>query len=129
MGEKKSAYKTSLGRRGEDLAAEYLAGKGIHVIERNFRIRGGEIDIIARDGATLVFIEVKTSRSSSFGEPETWVDSRKQKQIGKVAVAYMQKMEIEDIDCRFDVIAVSFADGKPKIHHIANAFWLEEDPF
>ena len=119
---------TSFGRAGEQLAADYLASAGMQIMERNFRIREGEIDLIAMDGVTLVFVEVKSGHTAAFGEPETWVNPRKQRQIGKVAAAYLQMKEIENVDCRFDVVAISFEKGRPHIKHIQNAFWLQEEP-
>jgi len=120
--------KTSFGRTGERLAADYLISVGMRIVERNFRVREGEIDLIAMDEGTLVFVEVKSGRTEAFGEPETWVDARKQRQIGRVAASYLQLKQLEDIDCRFDVVAVTFMQGKPHIKHIENAFWLEEEP-
>jgi len=121
--------KTTFGREGERLAANYLTSAGMQILERNFRIREGEIDLIVMDGTTLVFVEVKSGHSDAFGEPETWVNPRKQRQIGKVAAAYLQAKEIENVDCRFDVVAVTFTQGKPHIKHIENAFWLEEETY
>ncbi|MBN2357131.1 YraN family protein [candidate division KSB1 bacterium] len=115
-----------LGKLGEELAARFLAHSGMQVLQRNFRIREGEIDIVALDKQVLVFIEVKTCRSDAFGEPETWVTLRKQKRIGRAAMAYLQKHDKKDQDCRFDVVTVHMNRDKPEIHHIVDAFWLPE---
>ena len=116
--------RSETGRHGEDLAADFLQSAGMSVLERNFRLKSGEIDIIVKDGDTLVFVEVKSCRSASFGEPETWVDPRKQMRIGRTAGIYLTMKGIDDVDCRFDVIAVHFHGEEHRINHIKNAFWL-----
>ncbi|MFQ5649687.1 MAG: YraN family protein [bacterium] len=113
-----------IGRQGEALAAAFLTRKDYAILARNYRFARGEIDIVARKDDVLVFVEVKTAASTTFGEPETWVTERKQQQIGRVAERYLQQEEIEEVDCRFDVIAVQVAAGEWKIKHIENAFWL-----
>ncbi|MBN1351356.1 YraN family protein [candidate division KSB1 bacterium] len=113
------------GRAGEQQAADYLRKKGYQIIQQNYRWARGEIDIIARDEKTLVFVEVKTTRNAStFGEPETWVTLRKQQQIGQVASRFLQEFEIKDVDCRFDVVAVTYSNQSWHLKHIENAFWL-----
>lgn len=112
------------GNSGEELAANFLSKSGYKIIERNYRWARGEIDIIAEKESMLIFIEVKTARSKKFGAPETWVTQRKQQQIGMVASHYLQEKEIVDMDCRFDVIAVSAIGKEWEIKHIENAFWL-----
>ncbi|MDZ7262375.1 MAG: YraN family protein [candidate division KSB1 bacterium] len=120
-----ASQRKHLGKQGESQAAEFLRNKGYHILEQNYRWARGEIDLIARDGETLVFIEVKTKRGyDDFGPPETWVDLRKQHQIGQVAAHYLQEKQIQDTDCRFDVVAVTFEKGRWFIKHIENAFWL-----
>lgn len=114
-----------LGRKGEHKAAEFLTKKGYTILIQNYRWARGEIDIVAQDGETLVFVEVKTKAGSTdFGEPETWVTPRKQQQIGQVALRYLQQNEIVDMDCRFDVVAVTYRQGQWLLKHIENAFWL-----
>jgi len=115
---------SATGRQGEDLAAAFLQKRGLTIITRNYRAYRGEIDIVAKDNDTLVFVEVKAGRSDSYGEPETWVTERKQQQIAKIALAYLQEYDIHDTDCRFDVVAIKFSDGEPKFKHIKDAFWL-----
>ena len=126
MSARMKGYKKELGRKGEDIAAAFLLASGYHLLERNYRALRGEIDIIAEQGHTLVFVEVKTKRSEGFGEPEEWVDRRKQKQIGKVAEAYLQDHDVEERDCRFDVVAVVYGAAGPEVRHTVDAFWLEE---
>lgn len=112
------------GNWGEDHAANFLSRHQYDILERNYRFARGEIDIVAKKDGVLVFVEVKTSATKRFGEPETWVTDRKQQQIGMVAAHYLQAKEIEDVDCRFDVITVESNGRSHKIKHIENAFWL-----
>jgi putative endonuclease len=109
-----------LGRRGEQWAVEYLRRKGYQILERNFHARRGEIDIIARQGDQIVFVEVKTARGKSFGSPRDWVDFRKQARLIHAAVVYLAMKQ--DTDCRFDVIAIELDRIKPRLTHIINAF-------
>ncbi len=115
-----------LGKLGEEWATRFLENAGMEILQRNFRIRGGEIDIIARDGKVIVFVEVKTCATDSFGEPETWVTLRKQKRIGYAALSYLQQNDLAESDCRFDVVTVQIKDGKAHFHHVIDAFWLPE---
>jgi putative endonuclease len=110
------------GTIGEDAAVEYLAKKGYRILERNFRFERGEIDIIADDKNTLVFIEVKARRSLSFGEPHEAVTARKQSQIRMVAEGYLFMHEISDRACRFDIVAIQYTGSKMSIEHFENAF-------
>ncbi len=119
-------HNKALGAWGEEKAAEYLQRQGYAVCARNFRWARGELDIIAERGELLVFVEVKTAGSERMGPPETWVTRQKQAQIGQVALRYLQTNEIENRDCRFDVIGVIKSDDSFKITHIENAFWLEQ---
>lgn len=112
-----------LAREGEELAARYLADAGWTILERNFRYgRGGEIDIIARDGDCTVFVEVKTRQSLSCGVPELAVTASKRRQIVRVARGWQWLEGRRELFCRFDVIAVSIIRGEAEIHHIQNAF-------
>lgn len=119
---KKKDFRISTGKAGEDLAVNYLMRHNCQVIARNYRMRMGEIDIIARDGEYLVFVEVKTRRSSRYGSPFDAVDFRKQQQIAKVALAYMSRHGLTEVAVRFDVIAVYLSDGAPRVEQIQNAF-------
>lgn len=122
-----SKEKIELGKKGETLALKYLKRHGYKILEQNYRSQFGEIDIIAKDKDVLAFIEVKTRKSSECGMPQESVDIHKQKQIAKVALYYLAKMNIEEIDCRFDIVAITYLLGqKPKIELIKNAFCLEE---
>lgn len=114
----------SVGKLGEDLAANFLEEKGFNIIERNYRFGHGEIDIIAEKAELLIFIEVKTKKFGDFGDPINWVSRSKQKQIGRIARGYLYEKNITDRDCRFDVVLVTWEDGLWKIDHLENAFWL-----
>jgi len=112
----------ALGGRGENLAASFLRRKGYKIILRNFRSELGEIDIIARDGKTLVFVEVKT-RVYDEPAPEEQVNSHKQHQITKAASFYMTRYGTPQPSARFDVVAVVWPLGRqPIIRHTENAF-------
>ena len=114
----------SVGKLGEDLAANFLEEKGFNIIERNYRFGHGELDIIAEKAEMLIFIEVKTKKFGDFGDPINWVSRGKQKQIGRIARGYLYEKNITDRDCRFDVVLVTWEDGLWKIDHLENAFWL-----
>jgi putative endonuclease len=110
---------------GENLAEKYLRQRNYLILERNFRRAGGEIDIIAQQQQTLVFVEVKTSRfGNTYGAPETWVNLRKQQRLARAAQRYLQLKEIENMDCQFDVVGITYAFGTWYIHHLENAFSL-----
>ena len=113
-----------LGKLGEDLALKEVKRLGYKQITRNYRCHLGEIDLIAKDGNTLVFLEIKTRKGRSIGYAKEAVDFRKMRQISKVALAYMKSNSCLDTKARFDVVAVSLGGGKPEIELIKNAFEL-----
>lgn len=111
--------KRQLGTAYEDKACEYLKEKGYKIIERNFRAYKGEIDIVAKDGEYLVFVEVKFRAKNSFGYSAEAVDIHKQKVLYQVAENYLAlHQKYRGCPCRFDVIAID----NDTINHIANAF-------
>jgi putative endonuclease len=111
------------GDRGEDLACELLVKKGYQLVERNYTYGKGEIDIIAKDKDTLVFVEVKSRKNLEFGPPELGITKNKQRQVRRIAEAYLHEKDIIDTDCRVDVVAILFRGKEPpKINHIVNAF-------
>jgi putative endonuclease len=113
----------ALGARGEDLAVQYLKKKGFKVIERNYHCSAGEIDLIAREKNTLVFVEIKTRSSSDYGLPQDAVDRFKQKKMIEVARAYLAEHHLtEDIPARFDVVAIQLTPTGPDIELIKDAF-------
>lgn len=111
--------KRDLGSRFEQIAAAFLEKKGYRLLESNFRIRSGEIDLILQDGEYLVFTEVKYRRGTAFGPGEEHVNKRKQQTICRVAEVYLLRHGLTDANCRFDVVAI---DGFGGIDHIENAF-------
>lgn len=115
----------SLGKYGEEIAVAYLKGLKYAVLERNYRCKCGELDIIARDGKIFVFVEVKTRRNVSYGPPQLSVTHFKQRQISKASLVYMSSTKNENASARFDVIAICLrGHEKPSIEHIKNAFDL-----
>ena len=109
----------TVGSRYEQEAAAFLNQKGLDIVEQNYRCRVGEIDLIARDGETLVFCEVKYRYNGGTGDPAAAVDYRKQNQIRKVAMYYLMKNKLSEwTPCQFDVIAF---EGE-KMTHLENAF-------
>ena len=116
----------AVGNLGEQTAADYLVKQGYRILERNFRSRGGEVDIVAKDRqGCIAFVEVKTRRSLAYGLPQLAVTGRKQHQISKGALAWLSKNRLHDCSARFDVIAVLLQDGTvPTVEHIPNAFDL-----
>ncbi|QIB69972.1 YraN family protein [Aminipila butyrica] len=112
----------SLGAQGEEIAANYLKNKGYHVLERNFRCRMGEIDIIACTGRILVFVEVKTRSSQTYGLPCEAVTKTKQLHIRRVAGFYLLKNNMSHIDQRIDVVEILYQGEKAYIRHTENAF-------
>lgn len=114
-----------IGASGEDIAAAFLKGIGYVILTRNYRKRFGEIDIIAEDDTTLVFVEVKTRSTTAFGNPLEAVDGRKQRRMVRAALAYLSSQGRHGQSARFDVIAVQLqAQGPPRIEHVRNAFDL-----
>ncbi len=119
-----SGDRKTLGARGEEIAVAYLKKQKYRIIETNFRCRCGEVDIIARDGKTLVFVEVKTRRTASYGLPQLAVTPFKQRQISKAALTYLSKNRLMEENARFDVVSVFLLDTSPTVDHIKNAFDL-----
>ena len=109
------------GHQGEQLAVAYLRRQGLKIISQNTRLRCGELDLVARDGDTLVFVEVKTRKSGRFGSPLEAVDGRKQRQVCRAAQEYLLKNGGFEQDIRFDVVGVLLTEP-PQIEHIKNAF-------
>lgn len=115
------AEHNDFGKLGEEIAVKYLEDKGYEILERNWRNRHKEIDIIAKDGKELVIVEVKTRKSSNYGEPDLAVNKQKQRLLIYAANAYIFRNNL-DINTRFDIISIVFKDDKPVIDHIEDAF-------
>lgn len=112
----------TLGKKGEEFAADFLTQKGYKIKERNYKSALGEIDIIALSGVTIVFIEVKTRSSLKFGLPFEAVTKKKQHQISKTALYYMSSKKINESAARFDVVSVISKGEKMEAQLIENAF-------
>ena len=110
-----------LGRQGEDAAAKYLRKQGMRILRRNERNSCGEIDLIARDGDTLVFVEVKTRRD---GIPAEAVTPAKERCLTRTAMHFLHRHHAVDVRSRFDIVAITWpkSQREPKIEHIRNAF-------
>ena len=111
-----------LGRFGEELALKTIKRLGYKKIVRNYRCSLGEVDLVAEDGDSLVFIEIKTRKGKSLGYAKEAVDARKRRQLSKVALAYMKANRCFEAKARFDVVAVSLDGAETKIEVIKNAF-------
>ena len=116
----------TLGAAGEAAAAAHLQGKGWRILARNFRIRSAEIDIVADDRGTVVFVEVKTRSSTRFGTPGQAVNRRKQEKIIRAAQIFLRQERLEGCPCRFDVVEVYVHPGGTlSIRHLPGAFELQ----
>jgi putative endonuclease len=111
-----------LGDHGEDLAAAALKKQGYKILERNYRTPLGEIDLVARQGKTLVIIEVKTRKSTRFGSPQEAVSAAKQAKLRRLADYYLKDKRLTGSLVRFDVVAILLEDAGPRIEIIPNAF-------
>ena len=113
---------SALGSEGEELAAMFLERKGYGIIARNYKTPVGEIDIIARDGDTIVFVEVKTRANYSFGHPFEAVHKDKRQKMKNLALLYLKKQRYQ-LPARFDVVSIIRSQsGKRAIEHIVDAF-------
>ena len=112
------------GIKGEEEAARFLARCGYAILDKNVRTRAGEIDLVAKEGKTLVFVEVKTRKDLAGDPPQAAVNARKQNRLGKLALGYLKLRRLREMPCRFDVVAVIVNDegGVKAIRHIPNAF-------
>ena len=115
-----------IGERGEALALNYLTEKGYTLVERNYRTRHDEIDLVARDEETLVFVEVKLRRGMGFGDPLEAVTPPKQVRIRRMAEQYLAERDPDFVasfdEVRFDVVGILLVAGRPKIRHVEDAF-------
>jgi putative endonuclease len=117
----RTLFNRLLGDAGERAAARHLRRRGLRVITRGYKTSRGEIDLVARDGDTLVFVEVKTGRQ---GHPAEAVTLEKQRRLARAAVQFLKRFDLLEQRCRFDVVAIVWPDDDrpPSIEHIANAF-------
>ncbi len=112
----------SKGKQGENAAAEYLAGSGIRILERNFRCPLGEIDLVAKDGRTIVFVEVRARQADGLCSPEESITVYKRRRLTRAALWYLKQRGLLDSHARFDVIAIRWNGEEPEINWIVNAF-------
>jgi putative endonuclease len=119
-----SVLRKLLGKAGEDRASKFLTKQGYRILERNYRTRNGEIDLIALHQGTIAFIEVKTRTSDAFGAPELAVTAQKQRRMVKAALGYIKFKKLHQVPCRFDVVAISTATEK-EVSLIQNAFEMD----
>jgi putative endonuclease len=117
-----SRARQNLGKTGEDLACRELERRGYAIVARRYRRRGGELDIIARDGGTLVFVEVKAREGHAFGAAAEAVTPFKRRRIAQVALDYMMRHHLSGCPCRFDVVSIHFESGEPVIEVFQGAF-------
>jgi putative endonuclease len=112
-----------LGRWGEDLAVRHLQAQGLEVLDRNWRCRDGELDVVAREGRSLVFVEVKARSGTGYGEPAEAVSLRKARRIHVLAAKWLAEHRPEGRwDLRFDVVSVLRTSGLPEVLHLRGAF-------
>ena len=115
-------HNTTLGKLGENLACEELRRRGYAILERRYRTRSGELDIVARDGQTVVFIEVKTRSSDRYGVPAEAITSQKRRRLQRMAMDYLSRERLHDVPCRFDVVGITLVPGDhQRIEVIAGA--------
>ena len=112
----------ALGQQGEEIAARYLQKEGYRILSRNYRTRYGELDIICLKNEALIFVEVKTRRSESFGSAEEAITSKKIEHIKKVALLYLTNNQTKYKEIRFDVITILMVNNEPRLNHIQAAF-------
>lgn len=114
--------RATLGRAGEDLAADLYRRRGFVVLERNYRCSLGEIDLVARRARLLVFCEVKARRTDFFGSPAEAVGRAKQARLRRLAARWMSERRPGPVEVRFDVVAIVFGDSNTDVTHISGAF-------
>jgi putative endonuclease len=112
------------GKQGEDLAVAYLRKAGYQIVAQNYRCLYGEVDIVAHDGGTIVFVEVKSRRSEAFGQPQDAVGLEKQKRLSRISLHYLQQKRLEGRNARFDVVSVRMLPDGNRVDLIRNAFNL-----
>lgn len=115
------AEHNEFGKKGEEIAVNYLLSKGYSIVKKNYRWRSSEVDIIAEKAGLLSFVEVKTRSSAYFGEPELFVSKQKQKSYIQAANAFVIENNRQE-EVQFDIIAIVMNKGSIKINHIESAF-------
>ncbi|PLX08172.1 MAG: YraN family protein [Marinilabiliales bacterium] len=116
------AEHNKLGNKGEELACEYLLSKSYKILDKQWRFKHKEIDIVALDEDVLVFVEVKTRTNNYWGNPEEFVTKTKQKYLISAADNYIVEKDF-DLEARFDIISIVYNNEEPQIEHIIEAFY------
>jgi putative endonuclease len=117
-----STYRQKLGKLAENLASRELVSRGYQILQRRFRTQFGEIDIVARDGGTLVFVEVRARAGEDYGSAEDSITARKIWKMTRMAQEYVMGHGLDDVDCRFDVVAVDWSGAEPVLTLYQSAF-------
>lgn len=120
----KSSGRMRTGKKGEDIACAYLKRRGYRIVERNYKCPLGELDIVARDGDAIVFVEVKSRKSEEFGDPQLAVGLEKQKKVSRMSLTYLKEKHLYPCNARFDVVAIKMLPDGITIELIQNAFEL-----
>lgn len=117
-----SRARQALGKAGEDLAVRELERRGYAILARRYRRRCGELDIVARDGPSVVFVEVKTREGCEFGAGSEAVTGVKRRRMASVALDYLMRHHLTGQPCRFDVVSIDMSHGDPRVEVYRNAF-------
>jgi putative endonuclease len=120
-----SSARHQLGKAGEDYACRELERRGYAILARRYRRRGGELDIVARDGQTIVFVEVKTRNGHNFGTGGEGVGPLKRRRIAAVALDFLARRHLDACPCRFDVVAIDCHGPEPTVELFQHAFDVE----
>jgi len=112
----------TFGKKGEDLACDFLTNLGYKIVARNYRFKRSEIDVICKGSDVLIFVEVKTRSSRNFGEPESFVSASQQKAINRAAEGYLSESDWSG-DIRFDIISIVKSNHEEEVFHIKDAFY------
>ncbi len=127
-GDEGGADRRARGREAEDLAASWLAGRGYRILARNHALRGGEVDLVCEADGVLCFVEVRSRTGDAHGGPEETVDRRKARRVVLAATDWAVRYGGTARDIRFDVVAVTFGDGAPRVAHFPAAFDADGAP-
>ncbi len=121
-----TSHQATLGKLGEDEACRELRRRGYAILARGYRTRCGELDIVARDGDVLVFVEVKTRSGGAFGSPLEAVTARKRLKLVRMALEYVTRSRLSHVACRFDVVGVLRQAGTTRVDVVVDAFSIQD---
>ena len=114
----------AFGKRGEDLACEELQRRGYVILDRRFRTRCGELDVVAREGNVVVFVEVKARTDGNFGDPFESITWQKRRRLSQMAASYLFQKQLGDVPCRFDVVAIVECEKGTTVELMRDAFGI-----